>query len=152
MILCIPALVIASNITFEFTFLDPLKDDDEKYAVANPALMEAVEAIELANEQRPGRDYVNVVTMGDRRLRFFFPEMLTILDDPDLPTDLNHVPPHIDIILGGSHADFLWQHTAHYPNEISAAMDLGFAYTRPVSGISERQHHAYFSDAHRRRR
>jgi hypothetical protein len=128
--LCFPALLIASYITFEYTFITPLRTDEEKYAVANPALMEAVAAIEFANEQRPGRDYVNVFSMGEQRLKFFFPDMLTIWDDY-LPTELNEIRPDLDVIIGGSRAEFLWEHTAIYPNEVSAAMQMGFAYTRP---------------------
>ena len=130
-LLSLPALMMGSYLTLEATLVTPLRSDEEKYAHANPALMEAVEALEEANAARPGRDYLNVYTLGEKRLNFFFPEMQTIWNR-DLPTDLDELFHLTDLVIGGSHAEFIWANTdATYPNQLSSYMDIGFNYTRP---------------------
>ncbi|HLA43494.1 MAG TPA: hypothetical protein VJZ27_08675, partial [Aggregatilineales bacterium] len=97
-------------------------------ASANPALMDVVQTLHAAGEARPGRDYINVYTLGEMRLNFFFPEMQTIWRDP-LPTTLDELHQITDVLVAGTHADFLWEKTATYPNQISAMMDVGFHYS-----------------------
>jgi hypothetical protein len=126
----LPALVIAAHITFDYHVLRPLHTDAEKYATANPALMEVVAAIQAGIEARPFRQSVNVYTLGEERLNFFFPHLRTLWREP-LVTDIREMDGLTDLIIGGSYAEFLWREADAYPNPISAYMDVGFLYSNP---------------------
>jgi|GEM_PF-1817173 len=129
-LLSIPAFGVASWLTFIHTVVDPLHNDQEKYEAANPPLMEMVAAIEDEIASRPFQDHFIVYTFGENRINFFFPENRTIYDDPIL-TAINDLHPLTSVLIGGSHADFLWQVQGTYPNEISVMMEMGWEYTRP---------------------
>lgn len=128
-LLGVTSLFIASYLTLWSTIADPLTTDAEKYAAANPALMEMVEVIEAERASIQNRDPF-VVTLDEKRLNFFFPDMRTI-DRDNIPTAFDDLDIRTDLIIGGSHADFRWSTNEAYPNQLAVYMQLAFKYRSP---------------------
>ncbi|KAB2904762.1 MAG: hypothetical protein F9K27_07205 [Anaerolineae bacterium] len=129
-LLCLPGLSVATWFTAWHVLASPLENDRQKYEVTNPALMDVVAAMEETLANRP-RDFLYVYAFGENRLNFFFPHMRTIWDDQRV-TELNDLHMSTDLLIGGSTADFLWREDGHFPNQISAYMQLGFVYASPT--------------------
>ncbi len=129
-LLCLPGIAVAGWFTAWHTLVAPLENDRAKYEATNPALMEVVEVMEQTLQTKP-RNFLNVYTMGENRLNFFFPHMRTLWDDQRITT-LNEMYQSTDLFIGGATADFLWQFDGKFPNQISAYMQMGYVYSSPT--------------------
>ncbi|MFP4323319.1 MAG: hypothetical protein ACLFTK_12770 [Anaerolineales bacterium] len=128
--LSIPALVIASYLTIFNATVMNVQTTADKYRVSNPELMEVVEIVRAEIDQRPVRaGQLNIFTLGENRLNFFFPEMQYI--DDTVYTDLSAFHPWTDLVIGGTLAEQAWRAQGVWPNPISAQMAMGFQYSRP---------------------
>ncbi len=127
-LLSLPALYVTSHLTLHHA--QDIDTTREKYRVSNPELMEVVEIVEREIGQRPVREgQLNIFTLGENRLNFFFPEMRYI--DDHSYTDLDVFHPWTDLIIGGSLAEQHWRALDAWPNPISAQMALAFTYSDP---------------------
>jgi hypothetical protein len=124
------APVAASYHTWLNTFKeDGVRTDREKYAYANPALMDTVAFLEQYGSEH-GQGSHRVLAPGENRLAFFFPEW--DIDDETLPveiTDLEGSDLFIPLL-----APFLWRTSGLYPNQVQAWLDIADVYPPPQNG------------------
>ncbi len=102
--------------------------DEEKYAVLNPSLVAVANDIRAQAVTHGGDETLTMYTFNEHRLHFFFPQFSKVYHW-DVPTRLEELDPSTRILIGGSKAEYVWQHVAgEYPNQISAYMQLGQVY------------------------
>ncbi|MCB9436800.1 MAG: glycosyltransferase family 39 protein [Anaerolineales bacterium] len=129
-LLCLPSLLAATYHTALNTFNDTGIDTDrEKYAYANPALMQTVEVLEdyAATQATPN---LRILAPGENRLSFYFPDW-TINDD-FIPTDVTNLQGY-DVYINYS-GGFLWTAYDLIPNQVWAWTRLAWVYPLPPVG------------------
>ncbi len=114
------------------TALNTLNDtgidtDREKYAYANPALLQTVTILENYAQTQP----LTVLIPGENRLHFFFPTWS--IDDRSLPTDVTDLQGY-DLFVAYTATDFLWRIYALVPNQVMAWTELAWIYPLPQNG------------------
>ncbi|MCI0709317.1 MAG: hypothetical protein L0154_04060 [Chloroflexi bacterium] len=124
------APVAASYHTLLNTFKeDGVRSDREKYAYANPALMDTVGFLEDYAAQHGDKNY-HILAPGENRLAFFLPEW--DVDDETLPAEINDLEDY-DLFIP-LFAPFLWRTSNLYPNQVQAWLDIAGVYPPPQNG------------------
>lgn len=124
------APVAASYHTLLNTFKeDGVRTDREKYAYANPALMDTVAFLEDYAAQHGEASY-RILAPGENRLAFFFPKWE--VDDETLPLEISDLKGY-DLFIPLL-APLLWQTSNLYPNQVQAWLDIAGVYPPPQNG------------------
>ncbi|HEX3052282.1 MAG TPA: hypothetical protein VHP83_16600, partial [Aggregatilineaceae bacterium] len=123
------AVAAASEFTVKHWRQGNLKTDQDKYDAGNPSLMVVVHHLETYAAERGERPVV--VAPGEDRLPFFFPtwDIRVPRNPKQLPTRVEDLE-GVDVVVGGSVLDFLWQEAGLYPNSLKAEMNVGETYYR----------------------
>lgn len=128
--LAIPAPIAATYHTALNTFNDTGVDTDrEKYAYANPALMQVVQFLENYAEVNQA-DRLRVMAPGENRLHFYFPEW--DINYRDIPTDIEDLADY-DLYVA-VFDDGLWRDFDLIPNQVWAWKHMAWAYPLPPTG------------------
>ncbi len=109
--------------TFNDTGIDT---DREKYAYANPALIDLVKFLENYADGRT----LDILIPGENRLHFYFPAW--DIDDKTLPTDVVDLRGY-DLFIPYA-AEFLWDVDNLIPNQVWAWTRLAWVYPLPANG------------------
>lgn len=128
--LSLPSWVATTYHTALNTFNETGVDTDrEKYAYANPSLMQTVTVLEAyAAEQ--GTTHLRILAPGENRLSFYFPDW--IINDKLIPTDVVDLDGY-DVFINYS-GGFLWSAYGLIPNQVWAWTRLAWVYPLPPIG------------------
>ncbi|NDJ86773.1 MAG: hypothetical protein GYB66_12875 [Chloroflexi bacterium] len=99
--------------------------DREKYAYANPALMQLVDFLEDYPKPSP-----RILIPGENRLSFFFPDWH--IEDTKLPTSATHLRDFDLYVPYASH--LFWLTYDQAPNQVMAWTQLAWQYPLPEAG------------------